>query len=73
MERTIDNLNTDVEWNLKQMRVFEAWSRFFPDPNRPPGHGVLIGLPDTGYTEHPENMGNILIKKGDDFLNNNTK
>lgn len=29
MERTIYNLNTDVEWSLKQMRVFEAWSRFF--------------------------------------------
>lgn len=70
MERSIDNLNTDVEWSLKQMRVFEAWSRFFPDPNRPPGHGIIIGLPDTGYTEHPEIITNILVKKGYDFLKN---
>ncbi|MGI8500452.1 MAG: S8 family peptidase [Hassallia sp.] len=70
MERTIDDQSTDVEWSLKQMRVFEAWSRFFPDPNRPPGHGVIIGLPDTGYTEHPEIIGNILVEKGYDFLKN---
>ncbi|WP_242055285.1 MULTISPECIES: S8 family peptidase [Nostocales] len=70
MERTINNLNTDVEWSLKQMRVFEAWKRFFPDPKRPPGHGVIIGLPDTGYTEHPEIITNILVKKGYDFLKN---
>jgi len=70
MERAIDDQSTDVEWNLKQMRVFEAWSRFFPDPNRPPGHGVIIGLPDTGYTEHPEIITNILVKKGYDFLKN---
>ncbi|MBD0263065.1 MAG: S8 family serine peptidase [Tolypothrix sp. Co-bin9] len=69
-ERAIDNQSTDVEWNLKQMRVFEAWSRFFPDPNRPPGHGIIIGLPDTGYTEHPEIITNILVKKGYDFLKN---
>ena len=70
MERTIDDQSTDVEWSLKQMRVFEAWSRFFPDPNRPPGHGIIIGLPDTGYTEHPEIITNILVKKGYDFLKN---
>ncbi|NMG07397.1 hypothetical protein [Brasilonema sp. UFV-L1] len=41
--------SSDVEWSLKQLRVLEAWSRFFPDPNLPPGHGIVIGLPDTGY------------------------
>jgi serine protease len=68
--RNIDDASSDPEWSLKQLRVFEAWSRFFPDPNRPPGHGIIIGLPDTGYTEHPEIMPNLLIEKGYDFLKN---
>jgi serine protease len=62
------NATNDVEWSLKQIRVLEAWSRFFPDPNRPPGHGIMIGLPDTGYSEHPEIFANLLIEKGYDFL-----
>ncbi|MFH7026386.1 MAG: S8 family peptidase [Heteroscytonema crispum UTEX LB 1556] len=70
IERNIDDVSGDPEWNLKQLRVFEAWSRFFPDPNRPPGHGIIIGLPDTGYTEHPEIIPNLLVEKGYDFLKN---
>ncbi|MFH7026444.1 MAG: S8 family peptidase [Heteroscytonema crispum UTEX LB 1556] len=69
-ERNINEESSDVEWSLKQLRVFEAWSRFFPDPNRPPGHGIIIGLPDTGYSQHPEISANLLLKEGYDFLNN---
>ncbi|ARV62616.1 hypothetical protein BZZ01_31830 [Nostocales cyanobacterium HT-58-2] len=60
--------SADVESTLKQMRVFEAWSRFFPDPNQPPGHGIIIGLPDTGYTEHPEIIENLLLEQAYNFL-----
>ncbi|MGI2906724.1 S8 family peptidase [Tolypothrix sp. VBCCA 56010] len=64
----IEEQSSDVEWGLKQVRVFEAWSRFFPDPKRPPGHDIIIGLPDTGYSEHPEIIRNLLLAKGYDFL-----
>jgi len=64
----IEEQSSDVEWSLKQIRVFEAWSRFFPDPQRPPGHDIIIGLPDTGYSEHPEIIRNLLLAKGYDFL-----
>ncbi|KAB8335554.1 S8/S53 family peptidase [Scytonema tolypothrichoides VB-61278] len=62
--------SSDVEWSLKQLRVLEAWSRFFPDPNLPPGHGIVIGLPDTGYTKHPEILANLLLRQSYDFLKN---
>ncbi|NJM72312.1 MAG: S8/S53 family peptidase [Scytonema sp. RU_4_4] len=65
--KTLDESN-DVEWSLKQLRVFEAWSRFFPDPNLPPGNGIVIGLPDTGYTEHPEIVANLLLELSYDFV-----
>ena len=64
----IEEQSNDVDWGLKQVRVFEAWSRFFPDPKRPPGHDIIIGLPDTGYSEHPEIIRNLLLAKGYDFL-----
>jgi serine protease len=58
----------DPLWMHKHIQVLEAWERFFPDPRKPPGHGVVIGLPDTGYTLHPEVLPNLLINKGYDFL-----
>ncbi len=68
IERKIDDQSSDAEWSLKQLRVFEAWSRFFQDPNRLPGHDIIIGLPDTGYTPHPEIVANLLVQQGYDFL-----
>ncbi|GAX43283.1 protease [Tolypothrix sp. NIES-4075] len=64
----IEEQSNDVEWGLKQVRVFEAWSRFFPEEKLPPGHDIIIGLPDTGYSEHPEIIRNLLLAKGYDFL-----
>lgn len=64
----IDQESNDPEWGLKQLRVFETWSRFFPDPNRRPGQGIIIGLPDTGYSQHPEIATNLLLGKDYDFL-----
>jgi serine protease len=68
----IDPESNDVDWSLKQIRVFETWSRFFPDPNKLPGNGIIIGHPDTGYTEHPEITPNLLIEEGYDFLKNDS-
>lgn len=56
------------EWSLDAIRVREAWRKFFPDAAKPPGHGVLIGHPDTGYQDHPELDGRILGEAGYDFL-----
>lgn len=39
------------EWPLMAMKVKAAWDRFTAHR---PGHGVRIGHPDTGYTQHPE-------------------
>jgi serine protease len=58
----------DPEWSLGAIRANEASRRFFPDSTRPPGHGVVIGHPDTGYQDHPELEGRILSSKGYDFL-----
>ncbi len=68
----IDTQSNDVDWSLKQIRVFETWSRFFPDPNKLPGNGIIIGHPDTGYTEHPEIISNLLVSDGYDFLKNDS-
>ncbi len=54
------------EWSLEQMRVPQAWARFFPDATKLPGQGVVIGHPDTGYQTHPEIAQNLL--PGKDFL-----
>jgi V8-like Glu-specific endopeptidase len=58
----------DIEWSLKQVRVFQAWVRFFPDPSSQPGAGIVIGHPDTGYRRHPEIVDNLLIDRGYDFV-----
>jgi serine protease len=58
----------DVDWSLKQLRVFETWARFFPDSNQLPGDGIIVGHPDTGYSEHPEILVNLLPNVGYDFV-----
>lgn len=59
----------DFEWALTEMKVFEAWERFFPDwETTPPGQGIIIGHPDTGYRLHPEIEDNLLLDKGYDFI-----
>jgi serine protease len=56
------------EWSLELMKVPSAWQRFFPDGNKQPGQGVVIGHPDTGFQPNPEILPNLLIDKGFDFL-----
>lgn len=56
------------EWSIEAIHAREAWSRFFPDATRRAGHGVVIGHPDTGYSDHPELESRIVRTKGYDFL-----
>jgi serine protease len=54
------------EWSLEKANVIGAWSLF---GSRPPGAGVTIGHPDTGFTPHPElaDTRRVLIDQGYDF------
>lgn len=48
---------SDDEWSLKQIRVFEAWEKIRNNRNVAEGEeadGILIAHPDTGYRHHPE-------------------
>lgn len=64
----------DVRWHFNNIRV-EAAHQFFDDLPRNPGQDVLIGHPDTGYTEHKEIFGGdpnpIFVEKGFNLLENN--
>ena len=61
-------LAEDISWVLRSLKIFEVWKRYFPDPNKLPGHGIIIAHPDTGYTEHPEIIDNLLLSEGYDFV-----
>ena len=64
-----DLLESDPpEWSLDAVQARAAWSQFFPDPNRPPGAGIVIGHPDTGYQDHPEIIDRIIARDGYDFV-----
>jgi len=53
------------EWSLNAQKVPLAWAMFGP---RPPGGGIVVGHPDTGYTTHPEIVGpRLLVTDGYDF------
>ncbi|BAY83851.1 protease [Calothrix parasitica NIES-267] len=58
----------DVDWVLKELKVLQAWKKYFPDANKLPGQGVIIAHPDTGYTTHPEIEDNLLLEQGYDFV-----
>jgi serine protease len=59
-----------TDWHLYRTRVIEAWKLF---PNRVPGSGVTIAVPDTGLYPHPELtregqfIPEILMDEGYDF------
>jgi thermitase len=56
----------DPQWSIKEVRVLEAWQRF--PANREPGAQVVIGHPDTGYSDHPEIITRLLKNKGHDYI-----
>lgn len=64
------------EWSIENVFAPEAW-KFSESEGRPSrGEGIIIGHPDTGYTEHPENWNSdpaqnrLLFKAGYDFWRN---
>jgi thermitase len=55
----------ECDWNLETLHVREAWKLF---ERRKPGAGIVIGHPDTGYTDHPEIAGvRLRVSQGYDF------
>jgi len=56
----------DPAWSIKEVKVIEAW-KLFP-VNKEPGEDVIVGHPDTGYSEHPEIISRLLLKKGHDYV-----
>lgn len=59
--------SNDPEWSLKDTKVIDAWQHFFAG-STPPGTGIVIGHPDTGYRRHPEIVPNLLTNSGHDFV-----
>jgi thermitase len=56
------------DWHLEQMRVRQAWRLWeAKHPGRVPGDGVLVGHPDTGFTDHGELAGRFAVP-GRSFL-----
>lgn len=56
----VPQTKTDAEWSLKLIGAEEVWT------TGKEGHGVLVGHVDTGYTPHPEIIGNIRADLGYD-------
>ena len=58
--------DTDYEWSLRKANVLAAWQLF---TSQPPGGGVKVGHPDTGYTPHPElaDAARVLVAEGYDY------
>jgi serine protease len=58
--------DNEFDWSLRKANVLDAWPLFGA---RPPGAGIRVGHPDTGYTPHPElaDPGRLLITEGWDF------
>ena len=56
----------DPVWSVDEVKVREAWARF--PAGTEPGANVVVGHPDTGYTDHPENVPRLLRNKGHDFV-----
>jgi len=57
---------TEYDWSLRKANVLAAWQLF---GSLPPGGGVKVGHPDTGYTAHPElaDAARILAADGYDY------
>jgi subtilase family protein len=57
----------DVNWSHHSIRTFEAWN--VSNPRKAMGEGVVIGHPDTGYSDHPElESGSIDTGHGRDLV-----
>lgn len=43
-----------LDWVLRELHVHAAWELHPPSGGLAKGEGIVIGQPDTGYTDHPE-------------------
>jgi hypothetical protein len=51
----IERLSRSSRWHLDELRVPAAWATWQARrPGQAPGAGILVGHPDTGYTDHDE-------------------
>jgi thermitase len=70
-KKTEDNLpcSDPHEWSLALCGVPEAWQLPPPGNGKRFGDGIIVGHPDTGYTEHPEiwDPSRLLAARGYDF------
>lgn len=61
----------DCEWALSLCSIQDAWSLPLPDhgDGRRFGEGIVVGHPDTGYTQHPQifDAARLLTTAGFDF------
>jgi thermitase len=65
-------------WSLSLCNVQDAWTLAVPDSavGKARGEGILIGHPDTGYTQHAEiwssdpNVNRLLFSEGRNFFEN---
>lgn len=61
----------DRAWSLRNMHVPEAWAYSLANGDRSRGAGVLVGHPDTGYTDHVDlDSSRLQIGLGYDFVDN---
>ena len=67
-QQEIDRVREQPDWHLDQMNVRPAWDVWQQQhPGRVPGDGILVGHPDTGYTDHPDLTGRFQLP-GHSFL-----
>jgi subtilisin family serine protease len=53
--RRIETVSASSKWHLSQLRVPEAWQTWRArHPDKLPGEGVVVGHPDTGFSDHVE-------------------
>jgi subtilisin family serine protease len=64
-----DGAPRDRFWHLRLMRVPEAWALAPPAGGTRFGEGIVVGHPDTGWTEHVElDQPALDLERGWDFL-----
>jgi hypothetical protein len=66
---TIARAREDADWHLRSLRVPQAWAVWRERrPGQEPGEGILVGHPDTGYTDHPEVRDRLHPSRGRNFV-----
>lgn len=59
----------DRGWALTSIRAREAWALPPPAGGRAKGEGIVVGHPDSGYTDHPELAGVYDLTRDRDVMN----